>query len=69
MESEARQKEVATWEASRRRKLSTGVRDLVRGAWLMELHGDEGNGLKVKTAHEIFRRGTKMIRGLFPSLR
>ncbi len=45
-----------------RRDLERAVRDVVRGAWLIELHGDAGNGERVGESRVVFDRGVAVLR-------
>jgi hypothetical protein len=42
---------------------------LVRGAWLLDLHGDMGDFEKTKEAHKVFQEGADQIRQLLGQLK
>ncbi len=68
LELQTRDAFLQSWDETPRRRLADAVRELVRGAWLVELHGDRGDGPKVLTAYGVFSEGIRELRALFPFL-
>ena len=54
-------------EAGRRLRLERGVKEVVRGAWLLDHFGDQGDRTEVLQQHRVFSEGVKDLEALFPS--
>ena len=54
-------------EAGRRLKLERGVKEVVRGAWLLDHFGDQGDRTEVLQQYRVFSEGVKNLEALFPS--
>ena len=51
----------------RRLKLKRGVKGIVRGAWLLDHFGDQGDRPGVLQQYRVFSEGVKLLEALFPS--
>jgi hypothetical protein len=56
----------AKTDLERRRALARAVADVVRGAWLVDFHGDQGDRDEVLAHYETFRAGVEALVRLFP---
>jgi ribosomal protein L37AE/L43A len=63
-ESEGQGASAATPE--RAQEVSASVREVVRGAWLLDFHGDQGDRAGVLEAYKVFRRGVQRLGRLHP---
>jgi hypothetical protein len=55
-------------DAERRRAIDRAVRDVVRGAWLVDFHGDQGDRRELLEHYRTFAGGVTALRRLFPLL-
>lgn len=61
------EKFAAAEEGARRLRLERAVKEVVRGAWLLDHFGDQGDRTEVLKQHRVFSAGVKDLEALFPT--
>jgi len=63
---EALNTETDSNDKSRLRRIALAAAEVVRGAWALDLHGDQGERARVLESYERFSRGVEIFRELLP---
>ncbi len=64
----ALEKKMAPGEAAdRKRGLGRAVKEVVRGAWLLDHFGDQGDRTEVLQQYDVFSSGVKALKALYPA--
>jgi hypothetical protein len=64
----ALEERTSEWEEGRRADLAKAARGVVRGAWLLDLAGDRGDGPRAREDYQVFAEGIAGLKRLFPFL-